>query len=416
MASVKPLYKTEITRDHKRSALETMFKTWKKQTNDYIRVGVFNPSTTCLDLDIAVEHGLIREDTKLVFFENFKYLGRRDYIEEINFRKTAFNHIPMVKRENVYFHFGDLERLQLGGALAQINAGKINFMFVDLCGSINREIAEWLFLNRYLIEKGSFQYYTISLQGTVRKNKRQDFRLSEEKKKWIKNDKGVKSFDVIKFGLEKEVTELEKEALIRWGFVCSHMLNTSNELDNIQNILYFGGTWQKMGIFHGRNMEIERNRWNYNVGILLSETKNFTYDIDEYGVDWKNSRKGRRIFTNSEKSLFREGNLPDNFVAKNPLKLYEYLEKNKNRKDLIYNCHKISQIVNTMYGSLYPIETQYNKYRNSTLSTSRSKQIINKYLLNKKIEVNGKEYILIEDRGHYCYVGAEEPMQMRFSF
>ena len=60
-------------RQNKTKAVMLMFSEWmKKNPDEYIHVGIFNPSITCLDLDIDVYKNLIREDTKLIFFENFK--------------------------------------------------------------------------------------------------------------------------------------------------------------------------------------------------------------------------------------------------------------------------------------------------------------------------------------------------------
>jgi hypothetical protein len=59
----------DFSRVNKTRSVLKMFSEWKTNNPDeYIRVGVFNPSITCLDLDAAVYNNLIREDTKLIFF------------------------------------------------------------------------------------------------------------------------------------------------------------------------------------------------------------------------------------------------------------------------------------------------------------------------------------------------------------
>jgi len=65
-----------------------------------------------------------------------------------------------------------------------------------------------------------------------------------------------------------------------------------------------------------------------------------------------------------------------------------------------------------MYRSLYPPEYASNRYKNSILALNFSRRIINKYMLNKPITVDGIEYVFVHQEGKYRYISLNGPKQL----
>ena len=258
-------------RNYKTIAIQNMFSEWKRQNPDeYIHVGVFNPSITCLDLDIAIDQNLIREDTKLIFFENFKYLKNKEDRSEYLFKKKVMSHIPMVKKENVFFHFGELETMQLGGIIHNLcrdRIEKVNFMFLDFCGELNSDHAKWLYDNRYLIADNSFQFYTICLQTKMRYDCYNKVGFAKEYWKEV-------PFQLIHRKTKKECSinmNKLKEIINFWQFNCSNILDTNQKKTNplIQPIVYADGV-NLMGIFNGQKKNTIDYLWKFYHGFLFN--------------------------------------------------------------------------------------------------------------------------------------------------
>ena len=239
--------------------------------------------------------------------------------------------------------------------------------------------------------------------------------------------------NVLKIGIKNTLTFKEWNAIHKLDFLCSHLLNTTHNLDNIKNIVYLSKV-SKMGVFHGRNNTVELPRWNLNFSLLFNEKPSYGKDVDEYGVDWGNrsinnaqSKLSAGLFSNSltkkktyrnriynkgQISLFRDTELPDNFKSPKPFRLFEYLKKNQGNKNITHNFQTISQVINVMYRSLYPPEYASNRYKNSILALNFSRRIINKYMLNKPITVDGIEYVFVHQEGKYRYISLNGPKQL----
>lgn len=369
-------------RQNKTKAVMMMFSEWmKKNPNEYIHVGIFNPSITCLDLDIAVYKNLIREDTKLIFFENFKYLKNKKDRSEYLFKKKVMSHIPMVKEENVFFHFGELETLQLGGTLHHLcgdNIEKVNFMFLDFCGELKTNHAKWLYDNRDLIEKNSFQFYTICIQAKMRSDCCNKLVLAKEYWQDV-------PFYVFRVTKRKSLKmERLKEIVNYWQFNCSHILDTEKRKKNykpeISPIVYSDGV-NLMGIFNGVHKTTEDYLWKFYHGFLCNVFVEKSENIDDDGIIWDSMRNGK--FTDYEIMLFRDMPIPEN--ANIDYQSFIDIVQKPERKEgsAILRDKIISEFPYEFFPRM--VYEYRRKYYHSSLHAARCFMIFNKYFLGKTI-------------------------------
>jgi len=428
------IYESNIERNEKKKAVTAMINEWlnykdwlndDENTDKYIHVGVFNPSTTCLDLDILVAKNLIREDTKLIFFENKKYLEKKDKSDYV-FKRTVMSHIPMVKPENVVFHFGELETLQLGGALRKLNAECVDFMFLDFCGELKYNHAKWLYDNRYMIQNNSFQFYTISIQSGIRCANQEKFQKMRKTSGvlgfvYSENDatkNGLSDFYRIKL-LQGEKRNQDSDALRRctdyWNFICTHILDTrtdTKQKNSIPVIVYQGGKAEgqgsmKMGIFHSQcSMNtIEEYRWEYNSGWLKPfERADIESITDEYGVCWKPNMKGakNRVFTNEQVKLYRDYPIDHDTNNHRYQNMLNYILRNKNPRHM--ELQRIFTEAEVVFPTCFPEEMRQNMYRSSYLVNRSAERLLAIFMVDKVFfdEVSKQKYRFIrKDDGNY---------------
>ena len=440
MARGKKNYSSTHNRVNKEKSINCMYDQWiEKNPFDYIRVGVFNPSVTCLDLDIAVQKELIKEDTKLIFFENFKYLQNKKDRSELMFKKEVMKHIPMVKEENIFFHFGELETLQLGGALMSFkdkNIPLVNFMFIDLCGEINANHAKWMYDNRFFIEDGSYQFYTVNVQAKLRYDCQKKIEMSKEFAPQID------FFDFrMKERKEQEKTFLKlQEVMNHWEFVCSHIINVNMEkkkwgeegyhsLSNIKPIVYNDGK-QWMGIFNGicgtniqKNLfeEISNENkdylWKFYNGFLKNSFAEKTENLEVDKVLWEKVRTHGIRFTDSLIALYRDMPIPEFNGDIQPIinsykKVDSYTTEDKNKKKmsdfLRYVQYYLQKTDKNFFPNLYSMNKKYQ-----SLVYNRTRMIFNNYFLNKPFldRETGKEGMFklvpsvkpTKNRGNYIF-------------
>lgn len=369
-------------RQNKTKAVMLMFSEWmKKNPDDYIHVGIFNPSITCLDLDIAVYKNLIREDTKLIFFENFKYLKDKKDRSEYLFKKKVMSHIPMVKEENVFFHFGELETLQLGGVLHHLcgdKIEKINFMFLDFCGELKADHAKWLYDNRDLIVENSFQFYTICIQAKMRTDCCHKLALAKEY--W--------HLTPFYFFRVRERNSVKMERLIEtvnyWQFNCSHVLDTEKREEShkpeIPPIVYSDGV-NLMGIFNGVRKNTEDYLWKFYHGFLCNAFIEKSENIDDGGILWDSMRESK--FTDYEIMLFRDMPIPENVkIDYQPLIDIVKYPSGKAGSSALRN-----KIIAVFPNEFFPrlVYEHRKKYFYSSLHAARCFMIFNKYFLGKPL-------------------------------
>lgn len=370
-----------LSRQNKTRAVLKMFSEWQKQNpGEYIKVGVFNPSITCLDLDVAVYKGLIREDTKLIFFENFRYLKNKNDRSEFLFRKKVMSHIPMVKEENVFFHFGELETLQLGGVLFGLcngNIEKINFMFLDFCGELNADHTKWLYDNRNLIADNSFQFYTICIQSKMRQDYHKKMELAKEY--WQETDfhffHQCKRKSTIK-------TEKMKKTINYWQFNCSNILDTGKK-DTAPAILpiIYSDSVNLMGIFCGQHKTTEDYLWKFYHGFLCNSFVEKTENIDDGGVLW-DSFKNKK-FTDYEIMLFRDMPIPEN-IAVDPQPFIDIVKTAGNVVGKRGSSKLRNKIISMFPKNFFPrILYENKKYYQCSLHAARCFKIFNRYFLGK---------------------------------
>lgn len=371
----------DFSRVNKTRSVLKMFSEWKTNNPDeYIRVGVFNPSITCLDLDAAVYNNLIREDTKLIFFENFKYLKNKNDRSEFLFKKKVMTHIPMVKEENVFFHFGDLETLQLGGILSNLckdKIEKINFMFLDFCGELNANHAKWLYDNRYLISDNSFQFYTVCLQSKLRHDECKKMEFAKDFLCHINYN--IYTNEESKIKLDKLQNTVDF-----WQFNCSTILDTEKRSENyepkIKPIIYSDGR-SLMGIFNGQCKKTEEYLWKFYHGFLhnafVEKSENI---VDDNCLVW-DKLNGNKVFTDFEIMMFRDMPIPE--IKIDAQYFIDYIQEHK------WGRNGAADLRNTIMArfpkSFFPRVLWENpkKYKYSSLHSTRCFMIFNKYFLNK---------------------------------
>lgn len=142
------------------------------------KCAIFLPSLEGLDLKLALKNGIIApEATHLILVENSK---RQSFYE-----KTIVNQKKWCKKngfKHVDYHYGDLHKLNLADYL--IEGEKVDFAFIDICGSIFNGIADWLCYCRdmgFLSNNIRLSFTNIMTQIECRSEIHQMFRMSKMK-------------------------------------------------------------------------------------------------------------------------------------------------------------------------------------------------------------------------------------------
>lgn len=434
------LYNSDIKRSEKQKAISMMIDEWqnykdglltdKENKDKYIHVGVFNPSTTCLDLDLLVERNLIREDTKLIFFENKKYLNNKDKSEYV-FKQKVRKHIPMVNEKNFFFHFGELETLQLGGVLRQLNAEYVDFIFLDLCGELKYNHLKWVYDNRYCIMENSFQFYTVSLMPGILHVK------DEEKFAQMKKVQEVFGFvhskdEAMKLGKndyydlvllqdgEKQNRDSKNLRIVTdyWNFICSHTLDTRWDVKHLSSLpvfVYQGGKVaergsMKMGIFSSQCHinTIEDYRWQSNSCWIKNFNKaHFENIVDENGVSWNPKMAGNenRKFGEADVILFRDFPVDFNVSNHNYQHMLDYILRSKSPRR--FETCRIWTCAEAAFPTCFPPEMRSNRYRSSYLPNRKAEGLLKVFMVDKVFEdaVTKQKYRFIRhENGKYDLV------------
>ena len=386
-------------RPYKRQAITQMFIEWQKcHPGDYIRVGIFNPSYSGLDLKIAEEMNLLHKDTKIIVFENFKYIDGKEYRSEYIFKKEIKKMLPMIPEENIYFHFGNIETLQLGAALYCLKEEKVNFAFCDFCGEIDYDIAKWFYYNSMFFEKNSHQFYTINFVKYRFTNEQQKTRL-----KFMNSFYQNADYNFIN-NLEAIKNQQKFSSVVNyWEANCATMLDTEtkdyNDLISIENgkrhicpIIYLDK--QIMGIFSSQCGEINQYYWEFLHSTLDRSFIEKNENYNENGIFWDSLKKSKD-WNDAEIRLFRELPYPKEFN----FNLQPFINKLKNglgQEGLAGIRNELDKQLGKSIKAFYPNyvfeKALKSRYFHSSLHTIRATMIFQDYFLNQIVmdKSNGK--------------------------
>jgi len=390
-------YEDNIKRDAKSKALDSAINNllYHNGILDEFKIhcAILMPSFTCMDIEKLNPY--FDENTKLICVENFEYTTDKN--AENKYKINIESHVKNMKKENIYYHFGSLETLQLGAALYYLNEKFVDFIFFDLCGEWKYNHSYWLWQNRCFIKENSYQMYTISLSSSIRSRCCYFPEMDEiigYKSSIIENVYARK---------RNNITEYIKKSVDYWNFIIHHNLNTSiNEIDNnIPVIVYNGGKDEKtkMAIFTNQYIKDRATeyRWDYNMSFLKDAPNSYIEKIDKYGnifeTDKKINRSYKYNYKNGDYKLF--GNMPYNMNDCNFDVLMKHLIYSKDHRR--FENNKIFDKMHVVSKSNFPPEIYKKTHRHCYLDYRRCENVFDLLILDKEIFFEDNIYKFIRE-------------------
>lgn len=382
-------YSASIDRAEKEKAysmaLRMIMGNWNG--DHHFKCVILMPSVTCLDIDMFKP--FFDENTKFIFIENFEYI----HCTEREWKSTVLNHLPSyVKAENICFHCGEIEDLQLGAVLKTMGSECVDFAFFDLCGELTMKQYRWIWNNRCLFDVLATVMYTIDLQPSIIN----DCNCFDKRMKFDSTYDDHSNLTLVNDS-DKMTSKVEQSAKC-WSFLLKNLLNPSG-ISRCDSFIYrSGGNRHKMMIAktYAINDPNYDYRHDYYEGFFRNSSSIDESLVEYDGIHWGDygttgQRKSGYEIRSNDILLFQNKDIVDwEFDSK---RFLDYFFSGKDRrkpansrrfrKDRILNCISACSYNN------FPPELYESRYKSTRLYFAKCEQIYNECVLGKHFDYDG---------------------------
>ena len=382
-------YDSSIEREEKRLAYQTAFGSFLSHGDGSpraVRCAVLMPSMTCMDIDMLMPW--FDEGTRLICIENFSYI----HCSEREWMDTVAEHAsPMIPRDSIHFHRGDIEELQLGAVLRMLGVDFVDLMFLDLCGELTPRQCRWIWDNRCLFQQGSPLLFTIDLQPSVINGcSRFDKRMEMD------SSYGKCEYEVV--GKTSRMTDRILASIQKWGFVVSHLVNGNAKTSLCRSVIYkSGGDRHKMMLAYTPAcwLKSDEYRHAYYDGFFRNGESDESI-LNWEGIDWgsyggASNRNVAYPIRQNDVLLFQNREVSsDRFDYR---RFYDYFLSNVGRRkpanERRFKPDRIKNCISSCSMGNFPPELYDGRYKSTRLYFAKCEQIYRRIVAGVEYDYDG---------------------------